>query len=38
VGARQVETSSTQTLQTATQLAHLSQDLSRIVQPHAATA
>lgn len=36
--ARETETSTAQTLQTATQLAHLSHDLSQIVQPHPATA
>ena len=34
--SREAEASTSQTLQTATQLAHLSHDLSRIVQPHAA--
>jgi methyl-accepting chemotaxis protein len=34
--SRETEASSTQTLQTATQLAHLSEDLSQIVQPRKA--
>jgi methyl-accepting chemotaxis protein len=33
---RETEASSGQTLQTATQLANLSHELSRIVQPHVA--
>lgn len=36
--ARETETSTAQTLQTATQLAHLSHDLTQIVQPHPVAA